>query len=71
MARVTEERTEKEKKYLKERMAGNDTQKSFQAFSSALNDLVGKPVREHLAWQRGDVYTSGFALKNITECLEI
>jgi hypothetical protein len=52
-------------------MACNNAQEPLEALPSALNDLVGEAVCEHLARKRWDVHAGRFVLENIAECLEV
>ena len=52
-------------------MSSNDSQETFQSFSSGLYDLVGEAVGEDLARKRWDVHTGRLAFENVPEGLKV
>ena len=52
-------------------MSGNNRQEPLQPFPTCFNDLVREAVGEDLARERRDIDASGFALKDVSERLEI
>ena len=57
--------------YLKQRMSSNDSQETFQSFSSGLYDFVGEAVGEDLAGELWDVDASCLTLEGVAKCLEV
>jgi len=52
-------------------VSSDDAQEAFEALPSGLDDLVRKPIRKDLAWERGDVHASRLVLEDITERLKV
>ena len=52
-------------------MASHDTEEALEAFPSGLDDLIREPVREDLAWERGDVHAGRLVLEDIAEGLKV
>lgn len=52
-------------------MSRDDTEEALQALASGFDDLIGKPICEDFAWERGDVHSSGFVLEYVAKCFKI
>jgi hypothetical protein len=52
-------------------MSRNNAEEALETFSSGLDDLVRKAVREYLAWERRNVHPGGLVLENIAERLKV
>jgi hypothetical protein len=52
-------------------MARHDTEEALEAFPSGFDDLIREPVREHLAWERGDVHAGRLVLEDIAESFKV
>lgn len=62
---------EKEGTHLKEWMSSDDIQKTFQTFSSTLDDFIRETVGENFAWKRWNVDAWGLSFQEVTEGFKI
>jgi hypothetical protein len=56
---------------LQQRMAHHNLEEPLQSFSSMLDYIVRKTVREDFAWQRWYCHSCRLSLENVAEVLEI
>jgi len=69
--RVLQKRAQDLAARLEQRVARHDAEEALEALPSGLDDLIREPVREDLAWERGDIHAGGLVLEDVAEGFKI